>query len=599
MVKTASPSQDLSSSPSEKRVSKVELIKEQSHFLREPLATELQQDTDHFSEAAVQVLKFHGAYQQDDRDLRQERKQAGLDRAYSMMLRTRVPGGFLTPQYYLTLDHLAEAYGNGTMRLTTRQAIQLHGILKKDLKTVIADIVHHMGSSISACGDVNRNVMAPAAPYKNRPEYVYAQEYAVKLADLLTPLSEAYYDIWVDGEKVELPMDPEVKKARLHPQGSQVEVPGSVEPLYGTHYLPRKFKCAIGVPSENTVDIYSQDIGVIVITDPANGKLKGFNILVGGGMGRTHHKEETFPLLGQPLGFVTPEEIYGVIQAIVAVQRDYGERFDRRLARMKYLVHHWGIKKFRKTVEEYFGKKLKAFRPLPEIPMVDYLGWRPQGDGKLFLGLSIENGRIQDTKTHQLKTAIREITHRFGFPMRLTPTQDLLFTDIPPTLRSTVDQILKNYRVLLPEEIPLLIRQSMACPALPTCGLAVTESERALPGILRQIETLLQELGLDKESFIVRMTGCPNGCARPYLAELGFVGSHTDQYQMWLGGSPRGDRLAQVFQEKVPVDQILTTLKPLLLAFKAERYADESFGDYCHRAGLEYLRGLVRDPQEI
>ncbi|MFS8781903.1 NADPH-dependent assimilatory sulfite reductase hemoprotein subunit [Synechococcus sp. R6-6] len=581
--------------PSEAKRSKVEQIKADSHFLRDPLQQELAQDTTHFSEAAVQVLKFHGAYQQDDRDRRQQRKQEGLERAYSMMLRTRIPGGHVPPQLYLTLDRLADEYGNGTLRATTRQTFQLHGILKKNLKATIASILKQMGSTLAACGDVNRNVMAPVAPYKNRPAYRYAQEYARKLADLLAPKTSAYYEIWVDGEPVPIPpVDEEVREAEQF-VGDGVRLEGP-EPLYGPVYLPRKFKTAITVAGENTVDVYSQDLGLIVLTD-RKGNLKGFNIVVGGGMGRTHGKEETQPLLAKKLCFAPPESVYRVCQAVLAVQRDYGNRHDRKQARLKYLVRDWGIRKFRRVVEEYVGEKLPRFRPLPKfVPNSDdYLGWHEQGDGRWFLGISIENGRIQDTPERQLKTALRRIVEAFSLHVRLTPTQDLLFIDIAEQQRDAINQILKSHGVLSKEEIPQLVRLSMACPALPTCGLAITESERALPGLVRQLDQLLQELDLQDSPFLVRMTGCPNGCARPYLAELGLVGSAPDgYYQIWLGASPQGDRLAQVFQDRVHISQIVPLMRVLLQVYKQERRPGESFGDYCHRVGIPYLRAQVQ-----
>ncbi|MDX2271715.1 MAG: sulfite reductase, ferredoxin dependent [Cyanobacteriota bacterium] len=577
--------------PVSAKLAKNEAIKTASNFLREPLATELRQDTSHFSEPAVQILKFHGTYQQDNRDARQERRQAGLERDYSMMLRTRVPGGHVPAPLYLTLDQLSETYGNGTLRTTTRQTFQIHGILKQNLKTVIGSIIQQMGSTLATCGDVNRNIMAPAAPYQQRPDYRYAQEYAHKLADVLAPHTRAYYELWVDDQPIEIPEDPEVSQAKQF-VGQGVQVVGSPEPLYGNQYLPRKFKAAITVAGDNSVDIYSQDIGLVVLTTPT-GKLKGFNILVGGGLGRTHGKEETFPLLAQPLGFATPAEIYEVVQAIVAVQRDHGNRQDRRQARMKYLVHQWGIRKFRRAVEQYYGSKLKRFRVMPEFVAKPELGWREQGDGQLFLGLSIENGRIQDTPNCQLKTALREIAQHFALPLRLTPTQDILLTDINPAHREKINQILVDRGVLPVERIPPLVQVSMACPALPTCGLAITESERALPDVLRRLHGLLGELDLAHEPLVVRMTGCPNGCARPYLAELGLVGVTPEHYQIWLGGSPRGERLASVFLEKLHVDQITTMLRPILFCFQQERYAQESLGDYCHRVGLERLRPLI------
>ncbi|MEN9203870.1 MAG: NADPH-dependent assimilatory sulfite reductase hemoprotein subunit [Thermostichus sp. DG_1_6_bins_120] len=585
---------------SEVKRSKVEQIKADSHFLRDPLLEEVGQDTTHFSEAAVQVLKFHGTYQQDDRDLRQQRRQEGQERAYSMMLRTRIPGGHVAPQLYLTLDRLADEYGNGTLRATTRQTFQLHGILKKDLKVTLATILKQMGSTLAACGDVNRNVMAPVAPYKNRPAFRYAQEYARKLADLLAPKTSAYYEIWVDGEPIPIPpMDEEVKAAEAF-VGHGVRLEGP-EPLYGPVYLPRKFKSAIAVAGENSVDVYSQDLGLIVLTD-RKGQLKGFNIVVGGGMGRTHGKEETEPLLAQKLCFAPPESVYKVCQAILAVQRDHGNRWDRKQARLKYLVRDWGIRKFRRVVERYLGEKLQRSRPLPKFApnSDDYLGWHEQGDGRWFLGISIENGRIQDTAGQQLKTALRRITETFALPLRVTPTQDVLIVDIEKQQRDAINQILKSCGVPCKEEIPQIVRLSMACPALPTCGLAITESERALPTLIRRLDQLLQELGLQDAPFLVRMTGCPNGCARPYLAELGLVGSAPDHYQVWLGASPRGDRLAQVFQERVHIDAIVPLMRSVLQVYKQERYPQEAFGDYCHRVGIPYLQAQVQAlPQEV
>ncbi|MEN9224688.1 MAG: NADPH-dependent assimilatory sulfite reductase hemoprotein subunit [Thermostichus sp. DRC_bins_24] len=573
--------------------SKVEQIKEDSHFLRDPLLEELAQDTTHFSEAAIQVLKFHGTYQQDDRDARQQRRQQGLERAYSMMLRTRIPGGHVPPQLYLTLDRLADEYGNGTLRATTRQTFQLHGILKKNLKATLASILQQMGSTLAACGDVNRNVMAPVAPYKNRPAYRYAQDYARKLADLLAPKTSAYYDIWVDGEPIPVPPVDEDVLAAQEFVGNGVRVDGP-EPLYGPVYLPRKFKAAIAVAGENTVDVYSQDLGLIVLTDP-KGRLKGFNIVVGGGMGRTHGKEETEPLLAQKLCFAPPESVHQICQAILAVQRDHGNRSDRKQARLKYLVRNWGIRKFRRVVQQYVGEKLQRFRPLPKfVPNSDdYLGWHEQGDGRWFLGISIENGRIQDSPTRQLKTALRRITEEFALPLRVTPTQDVLLTEIEDHQRDPINRILKSHGVLSKEEIPPMVRLAMACPALPTCGLAITESERALPGLIRQLDRLLQELDLQDAPFLVRMTGCPNGCARPYLAELGLVGSTPDHYQVWLGASPEGDRLAQVYQERVHIDQIVPLMGSLLRLYKQERHPQEAFGDYCHRVGIPYLQQQV------
>ncbi|MBF2001069.1 MAG: sulfite reductase, ferredoxin dependent [Synechococcales cyanobacterium M58_A2018_015] len=579
------PSKPLVDTP---KVSKVEGIKERSHGLREPVATELLQDTTHFSEDGIQILKFHGSYQQDNRDNRIK----GQEKDYQFMLRTRNPGGFIPAQLYLTLDQLSEEYGNHTLRATTRQGFQIHGVLKQNLKTVFAAIIRNMGSTLGACGDLNRNVMAPPAPYKNRPDYAYAREYADRIADLLMPQTGAYYEIWLDGEKVITAEPHPDVVAALHRNGSGTLFHDHEEPIYGTYYMPRKFKCCITVPGDNSVDLFSQDVGLVVITN-AQGELEGFNVFAGGGLGRTHNKEETFVRMADPIGYVDKDDIYDLMKAIVATQRDHGDRANRRHARMKYLIHDWGVDRFRQTVEGYFGKPIQPLRPLPEFKYLDFLGWHEQGDGKLFLGISVENGRIKDEGSFLLKTALREITTRFSLPMRLTPHQNILLYEIDPGDQAEIQAILDRCGVQRETAIDPLVRYSMACPALPTCGLAITESERALPGILERVRALLDKVGLRQEHFVVRMTGCPNGCARPYLAELGFVGQSPEAYQVWLGANASQTRMAEPYLDNMPIADLETTLEPLFVYFKQNRKrgkTPERFGDFCHRVGFEALR---------
>ena len=586
-----------SSSISDRKPSKVEGIKEKSNFLREPLATEILEDTTHFTEDAIQILKFHGSYQQDNRDNRVK----GQEKDYQMMLRTKNPGGLVPPQLYLALDKLADEYGNHTLRATTRQGFQIHGVLKKNLKTVIGTIIENLGSTLGACGDINRNVMAPPAPWKNRPEYQYAWEYAQNVADLLSPQTGAYYEIWLDGEKAITGQEhPEVKAARQK-NGTGTIFHDSVEPIYGTYYMPRKFKVCVTVPGDNSVDLYSQDLTLVVITNE-QGELEGFNVFAGGGLGRTHNKEETFARLADAICYVDKKDVYELVKAIVATQRDYGDRTDRRHARLKYLIQDWGVDKFRAKVEEYFGNKVKPFQKLPPFKYEDFLGWNEQGDGKLFLGISIDNGRVKDEGKFQLKTALRTIVEQFDLPMRLTPNQNLIFYDIVPKDRQTIQAILERSGVITnPQTISALTRYAMACPALPTCGLAITESERAIPGILERIRTLLDKVGLQKEHFVVRMTGCPNGCARPYMAELGFVGSAPESYQVWLGGSPDQTRLAQPIIEKLHHNSIESFLEPIFVFFKKSRQAKESFGDFCDRVGFDAIRQFssTYKPEEV
>lgn len=568
-----------------RKPSKVEGLKEHSNFLREPVASELLQDTTHFSEDAVQILKFHGSYQQDNRDNRVK----GQEKDYQFMLRTTSPGGFIPPQLYLTIDKLADDYGNHTMRVTTRQGFQLHGILKKNLKAAIAGMVKNMGSTLSACGDVNRNVMASPAPFKNRPEYQYAIEYAKNISDLLKPQTGAYYDIWLDGEKIiSAEEKPEVKAARQNNSKSIVE--DSLEPIYGNLYMPRKFKVCVTVPGDNSIDLYSQDLTLVVMTDN-KGELEGFNVFAGGGLGRTHNKEETFARMADPICYVTKDDVYEIVKAVVATQRDYGDRTDRRHARLKYLIHDWGVEKFKSKVAEYFGKSLTPFKELPEWKYQDFLGWHEQGDGKLFLGVSIENGRIKDEGSLQLKTGLREVVEQLNLPIRLTPHHNAILFDIEPENKEVIEEILQRHGVVTdPGKIDSLVRYAMACPAMPTCGLAITESERAIPGILERIHSLLDKVGLQNEHFVVRMTGCPNGCARPYMAELGFVGSAPEAYQVWLGGSPAQTRLALPYMERLHHNDIETQLEPIFVFFKQSKQTGESFGDFCDRVGFDALR---------
>lgn len=576
MVNTSTP----------KKLAKVEHLKIESDFLREPVASELLLDTNYFTEDATQILKFHGSYQQDNRDNRAK----GQEKDYQMMLRTRNPGGFIPPQLYLALDRLASEYGNETIRATTRQGFQMHGILKQNLKAAIATIVQNMGSTLGACGDLNRNVMAPPAPFTHKPEYIYAWEYANKIADLLTPHSGAYYEIWLDGEKaISGEPAPEVQAA-LKESPDRTIFADNEEPLYGTQYLPRKFKCAVTVPSDNSIDILSQDVGLVVIT-AENGELLGFNIYAGGGLGRTHNKEETFVRIADPIGYVAKDDVCAVVKAIVATQRDYGDRTNRRHARMKYLIHDWGVAKFTAKVEEYYGKKIEPLKPLPPFKYVDFLGWHEQGDGKLFLGVSIVNGRIKDDGDFKLRTALREIVAKYQLPMRVSPHQNVILYDIDSADRDTIEQILVTNGVEPdPTKIDGIVRFGMACPALPTCGLAVTESERIAPRVNERFRALLDDLGLSDEQFVVRMTGCPNGCARPYMAEVGFVGIVPETYQVWLAGCPAQTRLAQVYTDKMHINDLETFFTPILTYFKQDRKPNEGFGDFCNRVGLAAIR---------
>ncbi len=542
--------------------SKIELLKENSNNLRGRLPEELSEGSTHFTEEAVQLLKFHGVYQQDDRDKRKDLKNAGQEIDYSCMVRTKNPGGFAPASFYLAIDRLADTLGNGTIRATTRQGLQLHGVRKYDLREVIATISDNLGTTLGACGDINRNVMAPSAPYTARP-YAVAREAAEKIAELLTPKTGAFYEIWHDEEKV-FSSEPEI------------------EPIYGKTYLPRKFKIAVAVERDNSVDIYTQDLGVIPVFDGGE-TLLGYNLTVGGGLGTTHAKPETFPRQADHLGFVRPEDLLAAVEAVVVVQRDYGDRYNRRHARLKYLIHDRGLDWFHSKVEAVFGKPLLPWHELAPWAFQDYLGWHPQGDGRSFLGLWIENGRIKDEGSFQLKSALREIVSRFQTDLIITPTQNVLLVNIDPVHRAEIDRILRDAGVRSENQISNTERYAMACPALPTCSLALTESERILPALLDEIAAKLVELDLASEQITIRMTGCPNGCARPYMGEIGFVGSGFDAYNVYLGGNLSATRLNWLFKEKVKREEILSLLAPLFNRFKLERGPGETFGDFCLR----------------
>jgi sulfite reductase (ferredoxin) len=561
----------------------VEILKENSDFLRHPLMSELVTEASNVSEDAAQLIKFHGSYQQDNRDQRTR----GEGKRYQFMMRTRQPAGLVTNQLYLTMDDLANQYGNGTLRLTTRQTYQLHGVLKEDLKTVFSSVIKNMGTTLGACGDVNRNVLSPPAPFKDRPEYKYAEKLAIDIADLLAPQSGAYYDVWLDGEKFASSTfeDTKVTEDRAF-NGFGTNFEGSPEPIYGSVFLPRKFKIAVTVPGDNSVDLFTNDLGIVVITSP-DGELQGYNLLVGGGMGRTHRTEDTFARLADPLGYVDKDDIFHAVKAVVATQRDYGRRDDRKRSRLKYLVNDWGIEKFRLVVEQYLGKKMEEFKPLPEWEFQDYLGWMEQGDGKLAFGVYVQNGRLSG----EPKKALRKIIERYELPVVLTAQQNLVLTDIDPSWKLDIDITLRHSGVADVFQLDPLDRFSMACPALPLCGLAIGEAERALPDINRRIRALMTKLGFDEsEHFVVRMTGCANGCTRPYMAEVAFVGDGPNSYQLWLGGSPNQTRLAKPFEDRVKVQELEKTLEPVLFFYKQRRQPGESLGDFTARVGFPALQ---------
>lgn len=553
------------------KLSKLEHLKEGSRQLRGTIAEELLNDEPSFSGDASQLLKHHGTYVQDDRDERKAKNPDGTPRgkSYIMMARTRIPGGKVTAEQMLAELDLCDQFGNGTLRITTRQALQLHGVLKQNLKAAIRAINEVQLTTFAACGDVTRNVMACPAPFRNNPVYDQMQDMADRLAEHLKPKTTSYFELWLtddDGVKQNV--------AEFKPVD---------EPIYGDRYLPRKFKVGIALPEDNCIDIYTQDLGFLGVVE--NGTIVGYNVIVGGGMGTTPSAEKCFPAVGQKMAYVAPDQVLSVAEAVVKVQRDFGNREDRKVARLKYLIHDWGLSKFKSKVEEYYGASLADPHPADVTGVEDHIGWFEQGDGKLFLGINIENGRIKDEGELRIKTGLRVLFRKYAMPARLTALQGLLLCDIDPADRDDIDAILKEHGIKAADELSLVRRYSIACPAFPTCGLAITESERALPEIINQLEVELQRMGLLETKIAVHMTGCPNGCARPYTPDIGFVGKAAGKYTVFLGGNPEGTRLGFIFEDLVPFEELVPKLIPVLERFQSEGHDGESFGDFCHRLG--------------
>jgi sulfite reductase (ferredoxin) len=559
--------------------SKVERIKAESRYLRGNIAQELSEETTHFSEAQVQLIKFHGIYQQENRDLRKERKAAGEEKAYQFMVRSRIPGGALTAEQYLIEDDLAGRYANGTLRFTTRQGIQLHGVLKHDLQSTIRAINEALLSTLAACGDVNRNVMACPAPAANRAQ-AQVQEVARQIARHLAPRSRAYHEIWIDGEHVHTVQAPEEED----------------EPIYGPTYLPRKFKIGVAFPGDNCIDVYTQDIGLVA--ELAGEELAGFTVLVGGGMGMTHGKAETFPRLATPLCYVPAADVLPVVETIVTIQRDYGDRQNRKHARMKYVVEERGIAWFRAELERRLGRAMEDPHPLLWEGVDDHLGWHEQGDGRWFLGIYVENGRVRDSEQCRLRSGLRRAIETFRPGIRLTGQQNILLTDLEAEQREPLEALLNEYGIVTDPQALGVRRYAIACPALPTCGLAVAEAERVLPAVVREVGGYLEELGLSGERLSMRMSGCPNGCARPYMGDIGFVGRSKDLYNIYVGGDWQNTRLTTLYAAAVSLKDLAATLRPLLILWRDERAPGETFGDFCQRVGIDYLRQRAQ-PAEL
>ncbi|MGL5019362.1 MAG: NADPH-dependent assimilatory sulfite reductase hemoprotein subunit [Luteolibacter sp.] len=558
---------------SEQKLSANEYIKTRSNYLRGTIEEGLADlSTGAMSEDDQQLLKFHGTYQQDDRDIRAGRRKHKLDKAYSFMIRIRVPGGVASPQQWLETDRLATQFANGTIKLTTRQAFQFHGIIKSNLKRTIKEINQCAMDTIAACGDVNRNVMCNPNPYLSEV-HALALKAAQDISAHLTPQTRAYHEIWLDGEKIESTEE-------------------EVEPIYGKTYLPRKFKVTIAVPPSNDVDIYANCLSFIAIVE--NDKLVGYNVAVGGGMGSTHGNEATYPRIADVIGFCTPEQVVDVAEKVVLVQRDFGDRTDRKHSRFKYTVDDYGPEWILAKLNEYLGYELGPVREFKFEDNGDRYGWTEDSNGNSHLTLFIAGGRVLDTPAYPMRTGLREIAKVHDGDFRLTANQNLVIANVSPAKRQEIEALLEQYGIKDSHLKSALRLNALACVALPTCALALAEAERFLPDLLTGLEDSLEENGLRHDAITIRMTGCPNGCARPFISEIGFVGRGPDRYNVYLGGGFAGQRLSKLYRQDVLAPDIQPLLAPIFHHYATAREEGERFGDFCIREG--YVAETIQGP---
>ncbi len=547
--------------PEVNKQTKVEQVKINSRFLRGTIPEDLENEQSFFEDDNVHLLKFHGIYQQDDRDARPALKAVGMDKTGWFMMRVKVPGGTLNAEQYLTLDALADdVVYNQSLRVTTRQNVQLHGLLKGEIKPAIQRISRVMLSSLCGCGDVERNIMAPSAPFADEG-HRQLRALAHRLSDELCPRTHAYHEIWLDGEKVDTSRES--------------------EPLYGPQYLPRKFKTGIALPEDNSVGVYEQDVGLIALME--DGWLKGADVLVGGGMGMTHKNAKTYARLATPLGYVEAEHIVDAVRTIMAIFRDHGDRTDRRHARLKYLIEEWGIERFREEFIRRADFPLEAWVDVGPLRCPDYLGKHEQGDDRYFYGVYIPNGRIIDHESCRIKTALRLAVEALRPEVILTPHQNIIFANLSADDVKKLEVILESFGLPRVEGLTAVRRYAVACVALPTCGLALTESERVMPTVVEAIENELRRLGVADVPFTLRMTGCPNGCSRPYTADLALVGHKPGHYDIYIGGGLAGDRVVDLFAVNVPRDQLVEAVRPVLEAWAVKRMPEEGLGDFYQR----------------
>ena len=546
-------------------LSKVEQVKNDSDYLAGKIGSQLQNSNAYFDENEVQLLKFHGTYQQYNRDTATELKQKGLEKEFYFMIRTKIPAGLLTSKQYIELDDLTNQFSDPSLRITTRQTIQFHGVLKGNLKKIINTVSTMLLSTYGACGDVVRNVTTIAAPINDQIHNQLRQD-ALKISSHFIPSSTSYGQIWINGDKYEY--SNKEKK----------------ESIYGKTYLPRKFKIGITIPEDNSVDVLTNDIAIFLIFK--NNQILGYNIAIGGGLGMTHNKPETFPYLAKPLLFSKPLDLIKVLEEIVKIQRDYGDRTNRKHARLKYLVAEKGTIWFKKLIEKKLNKNFDNPLKLNDLKVADHLGWHEQGDGKWYTGIFISSGRIIDNKNKKIKTGLRNIIKKFNPSVTLSTDQNIILGNIDEKDKNIIDQLLEEYSIIK-KKISKVDRWFLACPALPTCGLALSEAERVRDEIIRKVEEILLKHNLQDEKFSIRITGCPNGCARPYAGDIGIVGRAPNIYALFSGGDFEGTRLNKKILDKVSYQDLTKAIEQILLLFKDQRKNDEPLGDFCNRIGTE------------
>ncbi|MDA0781154.1 MAG: NADPH-dependent assimilatory sulfite reductase hemoprotein subunit [Rickettsiales bacterium] len=555
------------------KLSKVEAIKTDSIYLHGGLDKEMSSEGGAVSDEAYELLKFHGSYFGFDRDTATERKKAGLEKEWEFMVRMKAPGGRITAKQYLGLDSICEKYANGTLRITTRETFQFHCIIKQNMKKHIAAINELLLTTLGGCGDVVRNVMTSPAPKKDKLHLKLLEDANV-ISEFTLPKTSAYHEIWLDGENM----------AR-NPSNEDYE------PLYGKVYLPRKFKISVSVPEDNSMDALTHDLAIIQIWE--GGELLGYNLLLGGGLGMTHNKPETYPRLATPIAFIEPDRLLDGVAAVVKLHRDYGDRSNRKHARLKYVVEENGIEWTRSKLEEIYGEKMQDARPMGQFRVVDHMGWHEQGDGKWYLGVPVSSGRIIDRGEEKIRTGLREVVAKYGMDLVLTADQNVILCDIAQTDKQEIIDDLKSHGIKLVEDITSVYRNMLACVALPTCGKALADAERIKLPVLEEVEQVMEKHGILDEEIAIRIAGCPNGCSRPYVGDIGIVGRMPGHYAMFIGGDFEGTRLNTKILDRVPQENIKDVLDILFAKYKAEKEEGEGFGDYADRAGIAGLAQLV------